>query len=324
MGGSSAASWIAVFTSFCAGSLLIPALFKAMRRRYTMAKSQSRACGETALAGPILRRGMPWCKPVARIVLKVPRAGRVFREASDVLGLRGLPTSEENLCTVWCTLILAAAVLGTMLGASPIFGIAFSACLCVGAWFFVERGRDVRLQHVREEVPDVLHAMESCFFAGLSLLQTFQHIAEETRGPLKEMFSQAARELELGMTPDEALGAFRNNAAIPELSFIAIALEVQHDAGGSMGQILATARDSVKSDLELRRSLRVQTAQAKLSARVVTALPFVLMALFSLITENFLAPFFSSAAGLALLFVAVSMQTAGILAVRTLLKVGID
>ena len=37
-------------------------------------------------------------------------------------------------------------------------------------------------------------------------------------------------------------------------------------------------RDTVQSEIELRRALRVQTAQAKLSARVVSVLHFVLIA----------------------------------------------
>ena len=75
---------------------------------------------------------------------------------------------------------------------------------------------------------------------------------------------------------------------------------------------------------ELERSLHVQTAQARLSARIVSVMPFVLVALFSLVSEGFLEPFFNSAAGVALLLVALSMQAAGVLAVRRMLRVEVD
>lgn len=219
---------------------------------------------------------------------------------------------------------MLAVVAGTAAASSPVFGLALAACMSIGGWFAIERSKEARLRDLREGVPDALRAMEACFFAGLSLPQTFQHLAAETAGPLKELFSRAARELEAGRTSDEVLAALKSRADISELSFVAIALQVQHAAGGSMGQILAAARDSVESDLELRRSLRVQTAQAKLSARVVTAMPFVLVAVFSFITEDFLAPFFSSPLGFALLVAAVGMQAAGILIVRSMLRVGFD
>ncbi|WP_139650926.1 type II secretion system F family protein [Raoultibacter phocaeensis] len=262
--------------------------------------------------------------PVARLVLRVSPIERFFREAAGVVRSKRYATTVENLCSIGCAGLFVSVVAGSVVGASPVFGLALAACAGIACRFALERTKEARVQRLREGVPDVLRAMESCFFAGLSLLQTFQHIAAEVEGPLGELFARGARELETGRTADEALAAFKSQAGVPELAFVAIALQVQHDAGGSMHGILSSARESVESDLELRRSLQVQTAQAKLSARVVTAMPFVLMAVFSLITENFLAPFFTSPIGLALLVIAVTMQVAGVLIVRSLLRVGFD
>ena len=117
---------------------------------------------------------------------------------------------------------------------------------------------------------------------------------------------------------------FRSGAQVPELAFVAVALDVQHQTGGSISQVLDAARDTVESELELERSLHVQTAQARLSARIVSVMPFVLVALFSLVSEGFLEPFFNSAAGVALLLVVLSMQAAGVLAVRRMLRVEVD
>ncbi len=101
---------------------------------------------------------------------------------------------------------------------------------------------------------------------------------------------------------------------------MAVALDVQHQSGGSVASVLDSAREAVEGELALQRSLRVQTAQAKLSARVVTLLPFVLIALFSLVSKDFLAPFFSSVAGLALLGLALLMQVGGVVLIRRLLR----
>ncbi len=109
-------------------------------------------------------------------------------------------------------------------------------------------------------------------------------------GRLRTLFARAAHLLDTG--GHGAGGARRRcgrGARCPELAFVAVALDVQHQTGGSMGQVLDAARDSVEGELELRRSLRVQTAQAKLSARVVSVMPFALVAVFSLVSEDFLA-----------------------------------
>ena len=88
-----------------------------------------------------------------------------------------------------------------------------------------------------------------------------------------------------------------------------------------MKQVLDAATDTVKGELALRRTLRVQTAQAKLSARVVVIMPFVLVAAFSLASPDFLMPFFSGPIGYALLAVAIAMQVVGIVLVRRALAV---
>ena len=127
--------------------------------------------------------------------------------------------------------------------------------------------------------------------------------------------------LEMGASAEDALEELRNGSSTSELAFVAVALDVQHQSGGAMGQVLDAATDAVKGELALRRSLRVQTAQAKLSARVVSVMPFVLIAAFSLASPDFLAPFFASPFGYALLALAVIMQVAGILLVRRALTV---
>lgn len=310
--------------AFFGGVAIFASIAPSVRRVRVSSSFRKEEAEEGTGLALLLRRGVPWCIPLARAALRIAFLESAFDEVVATVRIRGYATTVERACSVWCAVSLGIVVAGTLIGASPVFGAALAVCLSIACQFAAERSREARIKAMREEVPNALRAMESCFFAGLSLMQTFQHLADEASEPLAALFSQAAHGLEAGSTSHEVLGSLRSRASIPEISFIAIALEIQHDAGGSMKQVLEAARDSVESDLELRRALRVQTAQAKLSARVVTAMPFVLMALFSLITEDFLAPFFASGFGLALLAVAITMQVAGVLCVRNMLKVGFD
>lgn len=184
--------------------------------------------------------------------------------------------------------------------------------------------RERQEEALREAVPDALHAMGSCFQAGFSLLQTFQQLAGEIKGPLGKRFAACAHLLETGHGSSEALGALRAGGKRSELAFVAVALDVQHQAGGSMRPVLEAARETVEGELALRRALRVQTAQARLSARVVTVMPFALVAVFSLVSKGFLDPFLQSPLGLGLLGLACAMEVAGVLAVRRMLNVEVS
>lgn len=274
-----------------------------------------------AIVARRVRNGFFFCLPVSRGLLLWPRLRCAVGECVYLCAERGLATTPEALLSLIVVAVaLIAAFVGVATG-SLLSAVAVSVCV-IGLAFAAEKTVwEKRACAMREEVPDALGAMKACFQAGLSLMQTLEQMSKEIKEPLKALFLRASHILETGGTVASALDAFRAGASVPELAFVATALDVQHQAGGSMAQVLGAAKDTVESELALERSLRVQTAQAKLSARIVTILPFVLVALFSLVSPHFLAPFFSSVTGVVLLVFALTMQVAGVLLVRRILKV---
>lgn len=186
---------------------------------------------------------------------------------------------------------------------------------------YVKHRSDRLNQEMREGVPEALRAFSTGFRSGRSLLQTLEDSARETEGYLGHLFSSAAQRLEMGASAGEALAVMKGNDRVPELSFVAVALDVQHQSGGSIAPVLEAATASVEGELQLLRTLRVQTAQAKLSASIVTIMPFALVTLFSLMSPDFLTPFFESFLGMMLLAVALAMQLIGVLIVRRMLMV---
>lgn len=242
--------------------------------------------------------------------------------AQASLEQRGCASTPEGLLSVVLAALLVALPAGWLLAGSPVFGAAVAGCALVALCAAVKNDAERREAAVRDEVPDALRSVGVCFRAGLSLMQTLEQTASEMKGPLGELFLSAALVLRTGGTASEALALFRRRADEPELAFVAVALDVQHQSGGSLAAVLDAARESVESEIELARSLKVQTAQAQLSARIVTAMPFVLIALFSLMSPGFLAPFFESVGGMALLGAALVMQVAGVVLVHRMLDTG--
>ena len=314
---------ISVASAFIAASLAVPEAFALLRRaRATKHVEQTAIAGEGGLLARLLRNGID---PATTLVGRLCRNARVGAYCKDLCFLawrRGYETSPERVGGIAFLSAVACIPLGWVATASPVFGTVSAACVLIGLGIAAHQSRERRIEEMREAVPDMLHAMSACFHVGYSLLQTFKHLATEIRGPLGALFEKAASDLETGRTATEALQRMRENSALPELSFVTAALEIQHQTGGSMQKIIDSACESIEGELALRRSLRVQTAQARLSMRVVTIMPFVLIAVFSLVSPGFLAPFFSSPLGVAVFCVAMGMQLVGVLIVRRLLDVG--
>ncbi|WP_080802064.1 type II secretion system F family protein [Arabiibacter massiliensis] len=309
---------LSAVAAFGCGSLLAASAMGSARRPPRIDGAGGPASGRLAWR---LRNGVAWTMPLARLLMRSGRVAALVRQAVQAARSRGFATEEEPLASLVAASLLGTAALAGFVAGSLAAGAAVAVCVAAVGVVRLRGMEDRRRDELRDAVPDALRSMGVCFQSGLSLLQTLQQAAREATGPLKGLFERAARRLETGQGASEALEALREGADVPELAFVAVALDVQHEAGGSLSRVLDAARDSVKGEIELRRSLKVQTAQAKLSARIVSVMPFALIAVFSLVSEDFLAPFFSSATGLALLGLALGMQAAGVLAVRRMLAV---
>ena len=306
------------FASAFAGSQVLAAVVRGHRAADT-AQGGSRSLG--GLVAWRLRNGFAPVKPLASALLRVKPVERVVGGTARSLSERGVEAPSESVLSVILVCLLVLGILVGLVTGSVIAALASVACSCAVLAALSSNAKDKRREAVRDAIPDALESMSVCFGSGFTLLQTFRQVSEDTPGPLGKVFARCAHMLEMGAGAPTALEELRAGSQASELAFVAVALDVQHQSGGALRQVLSAATEAVKGELALRRALRVQTAQAKLSARVVSVMPLILVTAFSLASPDFLAPFFSSAYGYALLALAILMQVAGIVLVRRALNV---
>ena len=269
-----------------------------------------------------VRNGVASLLPLCKRIVSTP-AGQSFRDASRLATRKEVDTTPEGLASLFAASVLALAILLLVVFQSFVVVLCALVLCAVVLRVLLTRAIEKERAQLREQVPDALRCMEACMHAGLSLPQTFSEVAQQIDQPARSLFARVSRDLDLGYSMNEALEHFKQVAELPELSFVAMALDVQYACGGSATPVLRSAEESISRDLDLRRSLRVQTAQAKLSAQIVSVMPFALVFVISAVDPAFLHPFFSSAQGVALLLMAIAMLGGGVLLVRRMLAVEI-
>ena len=268
-----------------------------------------------------LRNGFRAFLPAAQLVMRVGAVKTLAQEGAQLLGDRGFVTTSESVTTLALVFLVAMAVLTGVLTGSPVGAVAVPVSAMALAVVRIRALKDRQIEEIRNSIPDAIDSMSVCFGSGFTLQQTFAQVAQDVGGPLGKVFSRCAHTLEMGGTAESALEELRESTRASELAFVAVALDVQHQSGGALKQVLDAAAETVQGELELRRSLRVQTAQAKLSARIVAIMPFLLITAFSLVSPDFLMPFFSSVYGYGLLGLALTMMAGGIFMVKHALSV---
>lgn len=189
-------------------------------------------------------------------------------------------------------------------------------------------GEHVRMRRRQEALracmPDMLRLFSNALQAGSSLSRALEYASENCDEPLAHELKKTVWDLKSGQGFDEAMKKLRERTGGQEFSYLAVAMEIQHQAGGSLGGVLATVSTSLQKASELEDKLQTQTAQGRLSARVVSFMPLVVLVVLAAVSPGYLADFFATPLGIVMLVFACMLEVVGVLLVRRVLAVDLS
>lgn len=158
-----------------------------------------------------------------------------------------------------------------------------------------------RLLRFNEQLEDALTAMGSALKAGFSINQALDIIAQENRPPISFEFRLLVQEIRLGVSVDDALGKMVDRMQSDDLELVATAIITARQTGGELTVIFQRLSEMIRERLRIEGRLRALTAQGKLQASVIGAMPFLLMFMMSYAAPAMMDAFFSSMIGVALI-----------------------
>lgn len=163
-------------------------------------------------------------------------------------------------------------------------------------------------EEFREDLPDLLNILAGGLRAGLSLHQALEAYTSENQGEVSIQIRRALSEMSIGSPIDTALMGVAVRMQSEDLKWTVTALTIQKTVGGSMATILETAFDTVKGRADINREIRTISAEGRLSAYVLMALPFGIFTFLFLTRREYVRVFWTDAVGLTMLgFICVSL-----------------
>jgi tight adherence protein B len=212
---------------------------------------------------------------------------------------------------------LAGAMLGLLWAGGPA-GIAGSLIGAAAPEAALRRRTARRATRVLEQLPEVLAAIAAPVRAGASLPQAFAAAAAEAEPPLQDALERTCRDLDAGVGVDDAIDRFSARCAVREARLVARALQVGRHAGGELARVLEETAETLRDRERLAREIRAGTAQARVSAIVVAALPVVFLLLMSAGGREQARLLFGEPVGWLLLGIGGALEGAGLLWIRKL------
>ena len=179
--------------------------------------------------------------------------------------------------------VLAAAGGGVALGAVVYFftGQALLGTLSALAgpflaWNFVKFKVSKRKKAFEAQLPDALSLIASSLQAGHTALRSVQSMVEESEAPLSEEFERVVAETALGDPLVDALDRMAQRLDVEDLAWVVQAIRIQQTVGGKLADLLYTLAEFMRGREEIRREIKVLTAEGRLSAWVLGGLPVFL------------------------------------------------
>jgi len=171
------------------------------------------------------------------------------------------------------------------------------------------------------ELPDFLLLLASGLRAGLSFTSALDSAAAEGPGEVGRQMRRALGEVQLGAQLDEALTACAERMDSEDLRWTVTALSIQREVGGNLSTILEAAAESIKGRYALRREVATLSAEGKLSAYVLVALPLGIFAFLALFRRDYIATLWSTPMGLVMLFAICVLILVGWVWMRSIVRI---
>lgn len=233
--------------------------------------------------------------------------GLLSRERLDSAGLRKQP--GDYLLFAGAAAFVAAVV-GFLLGGlvpAILFLVMTPAGLVLLLHMLVSRRR----RKFDEQVPDALQMLAGGLRAGHSLLRAIDAAAEENESPMNEELSRVVTETRIGRDLGESMADVARRTANEDFGSITRAIEIHREVGGDLAQVLDNVGGTIRDRTQLRGQVRALSAEGRMSAIVLMALPIVMFVGLTLFNPLYSKVFLTTVPGFLMIGAAVVLLAVG-------------
>lgn len=267
-----------------AGFLLVTGIFQLFSRRENASEARSRRLRLIA-RGASTEEVLAILKPrdTRSSFEKVPYIGSVpkmMRQAGLVLR----PSRFFMICAAvgLCSMTLASIKLPFL----PAAGLGAALGL-LGPMAVLDQLRKRRLDNITTLLPDALDQMARGLRVGHPLNTSIASVAREMPDPIGSEFGIIADQISYGDDLVDAVQEFARRVDLEDVHYLSASIAIQHGTGGDLAAIVDTLGRVVRDRIALRRKAKAISAEGRLTAYFLTAVPFLIFGMTMITNPNY-------------------------------------
>lgn len=310
-------AWIGAILTFLlvAGFLLAIVLItrsappgdQVRRRLDALRKAQVRGT-DTAELGLLRDELYSTVPPLNRLMMHLPVSMRL----RDLLRQAGMAKVRPGkILALSGVLGMGAYVVTSRLVHSGLTAVGTGLVCASLPFLYLAYKRMRRLRAFEKLFPEAIDLLGRAVRAGHAFTTGLEMIAKELPQPVAEEFRVTFEEQNFGLPLQDALFNLAERVPLIDVRFFVIALLIQKETGGNLAEILDNLARVIRERFRILGEVRIKTAQGRLTAAILIALPPLMMALMSLVNPAYVRPLFRDVWGPYVLVLGGTMQIIG-------------
>jgi tight adherence protein B len=231
----------------------------------------------------------------------------------------GLSFTEPQFYLGSAVLGVAVAVVLLFVGASILIiaGVSFVAAVGLPR-LYVTFMFNRRMKRFIDELPNALDVMVRSIKSGLPLNDAIRLIASEAREPVKTEFRRVIEAQQMGLSVPEAVGRMSQTVPLQEVNFFGVVIAIQAQAGGNLSEALGNLSRVLRDRKKMKAKVSALSMEAKASAVIIGALPFIVALLVYLTSPDYMLILFTDPRGHLIMGVSAVWMAIGIFVMRNM------
>lgn len=252
---------------------------------------------------------------------QVLKSSAILKKTEDLLDRANLSLRAGEALFVYAVGVVVLGLLAVVAAPSKFMGLLL-ALVVMAAPLAVVNFRVSRLMAAFEDMlPDTLQLLAGSLRAGYSLLQGVEALADQIGEPVKREIRRVLAETRLGRPIEDALGDVAVRMKSKDFAWAVTAIRIQREVGGNLAEVLNTVAETMVERDRLRREVKSLTAEGRISAIVMGALPLVMGLMLMSISPGYLNPLFETSTGKLMIGGSAGLGVVGFIWLQRIVKV---
>ncbi|MFY9588633.1 MAG: type II secretion system F family protein [Actinomycetota bacterium] len=257
------------------------------------------------------------------LVERVPRSEAFEARLQTLLDRAAWPVRSTEFMVIQIAGAIAGALIGFGLLGRWWLGIVFFVGGAIIPRLVLAQRVAKRESAFLAQLPDTLQLLSGSLQAGYGFMQAIDTVAKEAQPPASAEFSRVLAEARLGMPIDEALNSMAERVGGEDFRWVVLAINIQRQVGGNLAALLTTVSNTLREREMVRRQIKVLSAEGRLSAVILVALPFVLAGYISVVNPGYIGKLFDETVGKIMIAGGLVLMTIGVFWMRKIIKIDV-